>query len=156
MKGQGALEYLMTYGWAILIIVIIGGSLFALGVFNPSSWSSNKRATGFTSVHLSDWKVNMSGSNAVLTLVVANQYGSTITLWNVSARPSSESADRCWSTNLWQNLGTDSSATIATNSSLNCAPGLSRGKTYSLTVTLSFQAGSLNHTDQGIVTGKIE
>lgn len=35
LKGQGAMEYLMTYGWAILIVVIVGVALAALGVFNP-------------------------------------------------------------------------------------------------------------------------
>jgi hypothetical protein len=33
-KAQSAMEYLMTYGWAILIISIVLGSLFSLGVFN--------------------------------------------------------------------------------------------------------------------------
>ncbi|MBD3156030.1 MAG: hypothetical protein GF368_05255 [Candidatus Aenigmarchaeota archaeon] len=36
-KGQAAMEYLMTYGWAILIIIVVIGALFAMGVFNTSS-----------------------------------------------------------------------------------------------------------------------
>ena len=35
-KAQGAMEYLMTYGWAILIVVVVGVALAALGVFNPT------------------------------------------------------------------------------------------------------------------------
>jgi len=31
-KGQGAMEYLMTYGWAILIVLVAGVVLFQLGV----------------------------------------------------------------------------------------------------------------------------
>ncbi|TRZ47070.1 LamG domain-containing protein [bacterium] len=38
-KLQSAMEYLMTYGWAILIIAVVLGSLFQLGVFNSSSFS---------------------------------------------------------------------------------------------------------------------
>lgn len=34
-KGQSAMEYLMTYGWAILIIIVVIASLYAMGVFNP-------------------------------------------------------------------------------------------------------------------------
>ncbi len=30
------MEYLMTYGWAILIIAVVLGALFSIGVFNPS------------------------------------------------------------------------------------------------------------------------
>ena len=37
MKAQAAMEYLMTYGWALLVIVIVLGSLFYLGVFNPQT-----------------------------------------------------------------------------------------------------------------------
>jgi len=33
-KGQSALEYLMTYGWALVVIVIVIAALFAFGVFN--------------------------------------------------------------------------------------------------------------------------
>jgi len=37
MKIQAAMEYLMTYGWAILIIGLVIGVLYSLGLFNPSS-----------------------------------------------------------------------------------------------------------------------
>lgn len=36
-KGQSAMEYLMTYGWAILIIAIVLVALFELGIFNGST-----------------------------------------------------------------------------------------------------------------------
>ncbi len=39
-KLQSAMEYLMTYSWAILILAIIGAALFALGVFNPAGSAS--------------------------------------------------------------------------------------------------------------------
>ncbi|MCP4646642.1 MAG: hypothetical protein GY852_02760 [bacterium] len=35
-KGQAAMEYLMTYGWAIVALVIVIGALMATGAFNPS------------------------------------------------------------------------------------------------------------------------
>ncbi len=34
---QSAMEYLMTYGWAILIIAVVLGALFALGVFGGNT-----------------------------------------------------------------------------------------------------------------------
>jgi len=34
-KLQAAMEYLMTYGWAILIIALALGVLYSLGVLNP-------------------------------------------------------------------------------------------------------------------------
>ncbi|MCL5239678.1 MAG: LamG domain-containing protein [Candidatus Marsarchaeota archaeon] len=38
-KAQSAMEYLMTYGWAILIIAVVLGALFQLGVFNASTFA---------------------------------------------------------------------------------------------------------------------
>lgn len=45
MKGQQALEFLMNYGWAILIVVVVVASLFAMNVFNPSAFMSNSNVT---------------------------------------------------------------------------------------------------------------
>jgi len=39
MNLQSAMEYLMTYGWAILIIAVVLGALFQLGVFNPMTFA---------------------------------------------------------------------------------------------------------------------
>jgi len=33
-KAQTAMEYLMTYGWAILIIIVVVAALYSLGVFS--------------------------------------------------------------------------------------------------------------------------
>jgi hypothetical protein len=38
-KSQSAMEYLMTYGWAILIIAIVLVALFSLGIFNSANFS---------------------------------------------------------------------------------------------------------------------
>lgn len=34
-KAQSAMEYLTTYGWAIVIIVIVLSALYSIGLFNP-------------------------------------------------------------------------------------------------------------------------
>jgi len=39
-RGQSAMEFLMTYGWAILVVLIVLGALFYLGVFSPKIVSS--------------------------------------------------------------------------------------------------------------------
>ncbi|MGC9011056.1 MAG: hypothetical protein ACP5JN_02855, partial [Candidatus Micrarchaeia archaeon] len=38
-KAQSAMEYLMTYGWAILIISVVLAALFQLGVFNANNFA---------------------------------------------------------------------------------------------------------------------
>lgn len=36
-KSQSAMEYLMTYGWAILIVAVVLGAIYSLGLFNGAS-----------------------------------------------------------------------------------------------------------------------
>lgn len=36
-KAQAAMEFLMTYGWAIMVVLIVIGALAYFGVLNPSS-----------------------------------------------------------------------------------------------------------------------
>ena len=36
-KSQSAMEYLMTYGWAILIIAVVLGAIYSLGLFNGAT-----------------------------------------------------------------------------------------------------------------------
>ena len=40
LKSQSAMEYLMTYGWAILIIGVVLAVLFQIGVFSGSNFST--------------------------------------------------------------------------------------------------------------------
>ena len=46
LKAQSAMEYLMTYGWAILIIAVVLGALFSLGVFSGASLIGNACIAG--------------------------------------------------------------------------------------------------------------
>ena len=41
MKLQSAMEYLMTYGWAILILAIVMVAMYELNLFNPNTYISN-------------------------------------------------------------------------------------------------------------------
>ena len=66
-KGQGALEYLMTYGWALLIIVVVGAALYALGILNPASYVKST-CSGFTYFQYADQKLDTGN----YTLIVIN------------------------------------------------------------------------------------
>ncbi|VVB76300.1 Uncharacterised protein [Candidatus Tiddalikarchaeum anstoanum] len=72
-KAQSALEYLITYGWAILIIVIVGAALFALGVFNPGG-STALQVRGLSNFQVDDAKMSPNGN---LTLVLGVKTGKT-------------------------------------------------------------------------------
>jgi hypothetical protein len=40
-KAQAAMEFLTTYGWMFLLIIVIMGGLWQFGVFSPSTWVSS-------------------------------------------------------------------------------------------------------------------
>lgn len=52
-KAQSAMEYLMTYGWAILILAVVLAVLFGLGLFNGNNLTGTKciAAPGFLCVN---------------------------------------------------------------------------------------------------------
>jgi len=58
-RGQAALEYLTTYGWALLIIVVMVGALVGFGVFSPNKTNSCIASTGLVCV---DSQMSVSGN----------------------------------------------------------------------------------------------
>ncbi|MFH1750783.1 MAG: hypothetical protein ABH863_03835 [Candidatus Micrarchaeota archaeon] len=80
MRGQSALEYLVTYGWAILAIVIIAAVLWYTGVFNPSKFRGGNECGGFGAFTCIDQAVTTLNT----TIVLGNALGRSITLGAVS------------------------------------------------------------------------
>ncbi len=77
-RGQSALEYLMTYGWALVVIVIVVAALVLL-VGNPQSGDNCSQAgTGFS---LSNQNLVAAVANAnTWEIVMSNITGRSITL----------------------------------------------------------------------------
>ena len=63
VRSQSAMEYLMTYGWAILIIAVVLGSLYQLGVFNASNYAPRAQPGG-----CKVFRPNGSGTTAYINL----------------------------------------------------------------------------------------
>ncbi len=79
-RSQSALEYMMTYGWAILIIVIVALILYTMGIFSPSSSSQPFTYLGSTEVPIT----NVAANSTFMQVTLSNQYGFTIHLVNVT------------------------------------------------------------------------
>ena len=82
VKSQSAMEYLMTYGWAILIIAVVLSVLFQLGVFSSGNFQPHAQA-GACQVSKTVAGVSLEGQcNGVLPQYVAqfNGQSSYITL----------------------------------------------------------------------------
>ena len=143
-RGQAALEYLVTYGWAILAIVIIAGVLWYLGVFNPAKFAGEKQCGGFTAFTCQDFTVSPGGT---LTMVLNNKVGGSVTGVDI------DGAGTCVPTAVAANANTTCTSAAAyiiagtTGTSFN-------EKTVNVTYTDSRSA--IAHTDQGFVRGKYE
>jgi hypothetical protein len=87
-KSQSALEYMMTYGWAILIIVIVAGVLYSLGIFTPSS-STGTTITGFNG--FGSVQVECIGNQGAV-IQLGDNLGYPIRLLNVSVSSASGSS----------------------------------------------------------------
>ena len=77
-KGQSALEYLMTYGWALIVIVIVIAALVFL--INPTQ-SGTEGCTGFQKLPIGNWQISSTG----LVMKVTNQTGRTLSNVNLWA-----------------------------------------------------------------------
>jgi len=84
-KGQGAMEYLMTYGWAILVVIIVGVVLWQMGVFTPGSGAS-ANFSGFGAVKPVEYYCTVgAGATDTITVVMTNGAGGTISNVTMSA-----------------------------------------------------------------------
>ena len=89
VKSQSAMEYLMTYGWAILIIAVVLAVLFQLGVFSSASFTSTSctAQAGFLCAH----PIMNTTGNVLITLGQAGSQTITVTALgcsNSTAEPS--------------------------------------------------------------------
>jgi hypothetical protein len=148
MKAQSALEYLMTYGWAILIVIIVGAALYALGVFNPGTFTGQK-STGFSAVQMDDFKLDTDGN---LTLQIGNRRGRTITILNVNATFGQDQKTNV--TAGCQLLGPNEECTTTVGQ----FAGVTLGSSYDMEVEILYEDSKTGviHTDFGTVSGAIE
>jgi hypothetical protein len=155
-KAQAAMEYLMTYGWAILIVIIVAAALYALGVFNPATWTGT-RSTGFANIgQPTDWIYYSDGN---FSIMLKNSLGSPITVSSVTAACGSGGGSVTLGLNsgsYTETIGAGGSAEyfINTGNASYCAP-LTADSSYSIGVDVQYMksGGQYTQTDTGTVTG---
>jgi len=141
------MEYLMTYGWAILIVIIVAAALYALGVFNPTTWTGS-RATGFANVGApTEWTL-AGGTPSTFTLVLPNHVGVGINVTSVKVDLGGGNSN---TTTFNTNIATGNTQSF----SFTLPTDVSSGSTYSAEVTVKYikASGTLELTDTGTLTG---
>ena len=150
-KSQAAMEVLMTYGWAILVVLAAIAALAYFGVLSPEKFLPEKciLSPGLTCV---SQKVETSQ----ITLVIANGLGRTITVTGLNV--SGKGVGDCTKTGLSQDLmsGDDFTFTIDNNGA-DCSNGVQKDN-YRGAITLSYteKDTQITKTTFGDIVTKIE
>lgn len=76
-RAQAALEFLSTYGFAFLIILVMVGALTYFGVLRPDRLIPN-RCTFPADVNCYEYQMVSTGAGADLNIVLRNTLGNTI------------------------------------------------------------------------------
>jgi hypothetical protein len=143
-KGQGAMEYLMTYGWAILVVVIVGVVLWQMGIFSPSGGAA-PGMSGFGNVRPNEY----SCSGGIVSAVVVNAAGQMI--YNLEMN----GEDVCGDNNLSAGKTTICTSTTGV---LGCS-GVPAGSRYEAEINFTYNSGTpdgLARTSAGTIWGPAE
>ena len=84
-RGQAALEFLTTYGWALLVILVMVGALVYFGLLNPNRALPNRcdMPPGFA---CKDFQIRENGFD----IIILNKNGDAIKSVNLTALPYSD------------------------------------------------------------------
>ena len=142
-SSQAALEFLMTYGWAILVVLASIGVLAYFGVLSPENFLPEKciLPSGMTCI---DYRVE---SYRVL-LVLQNSLGKTITINNVSVAGNNQDCID----NESITLNSNEKAVFAVT---QCSNGIS-GQKFKGNISVSYTIeGELSHDIKGSLKAKV-
>ena len=148
-KGQGAMEYLMTYGWAILVVMIVGVVLWQLGIFGGGPGAVNT-ASGFGKIKPMEPSIKYTG--AALTFSMMNGVGQGI----VSTTIASFSGD-CSAVSGSQpgTMGAGEVKSVALTCGAKSA-GQSFSTTFAVTYVVTVAGSDITHTETGTIRGVAE
>jgi hypothetical protein len=84
------MEYLITYGWAVLVVGIVFLLLLSLKVFDVDWWGVENKVYMTSSFKIPDFKATPytpnPGTTSVLLFQLINNRGSNVTIWNITVR----------------------------------------------------------------------
>ncbi|MFH1285166.1 MAG: hypothetical protein ABIH99_01145 [Candidatus Micrarchaeota archaeon] len=117
-RGQAAMEYLMTYGWAILVIIIVLAALLYLGVFNIGERLPERCdfPAGFQCTNQI-----VTGSTGALTFNLINAQQKQVTLEGAACAAADASQPTTFDT-INQNIAVGSNLTVSVSTN-DCPTG---------------------------------
>lgn len=141
-KGQAAMEFLMTYGWAILAAIIAIGVLAYFGVFSPGRFVSDNYVVN-APFNVRSGAVSVANG---VQLELLNGAGETVTVSSIAVTNCGTLAP-----NLNQPTGNVNLYAIT------CSPALTAGDTFrgDITVTYNKVGSALPLRSTGSITARV-
>jgi uncharacterized protein (UPF0333 family) len=144
-KGQAAMEFLMTYGWAILAAIIAIGVLAYFGVFSPGQYATGSAvvtAPFYVSAH-------NAKASAGVTLELQNNGGEDYTITSVVVTNAGTNA-----TSLTSTAGSKTAIVIPWSANTTA---ITAGSSFKGDITVSYRkAGStVDLTSTGNIAEKV-
>ena len=142
------MEFLMTYGWAILVVLVAIGALAYFGVLNPSKFLPSSCTIG-PGMGCDDFKVTAN----TVQLLLRNGMGDDLNSVQVSVAGCTDSAEASGDDN-WVDgsvLGGSDGITLT-----SCSNGAVASR-FKGDVTVAYTtAAGVSHTKTGTITTKVE
>ena len=79
-KAQAAMEFLMTYGWAILVVLIAIGALAYFGVLNPERFVQDRCVITPIQLKCEDYNAVEASGTTTVTFRIKNDLPDDITI----------------------------------------------------------------------------
>jgi hypothetical protein len=83
-RGQGSLEFLMTYGWVLLIILVVMTVMWQWGLFSLSQ-KTDPGSFGFWGVNIPQGNEFILHGDGTLEVALTNTVGANVTVQYVNA-----------------------------------------------------------------------
>ncbi len=154
-KGQAAMEFLMTYGWAILVVLAAIAALAYFGVLSPARFLPERCdfPAGLTCVD----KAVFSASANTVTMAIRNNVGDSVNISSATV----PSGDDCGSVSSLTVGGASPPVTVTNNQLVTvvvtCSADLISDDRIKSDITLNYvklETG-LTHPSAGTVTGRV-
>jgi len=158
-RGQAAMEYIVTYGWAFLVILVVIGGLAYFGVITPSRWVPERCDFG-AQLECKDYQLFTEKAD----LFFLNNFGKDISITGVQMRMDDGSLSPTLS--MTDTVGGSPVTTIDISAgatgdvilTLPSAADLTAGEKQQVTLVITFQRnpGGSPHTLTGTVYAKVK
>jgi hypothetical protein len=155
-KGQAAMEFIMTYGWAIIALLVMIGALAYFGVLSPGKYLPEKCLFG-PGISCKDYQIKHNGGNLQLLLTIENKMGDAIVLQgvNVTTVGGTTYTSTCAGFPT-TTLDNDGAAALTCNMGASTSPGVGQQAKFNVIITYINIRGTYNHSVSGEVQSKVQ